>query len=287
MNRWLGLAILFALPASASVTLTIPITTVTPTAPRGSYIRADIVNCQNPTILNSGTTIPQSQQFPLIAGSTGTTITIPDNVTQIACNGNQLSYYTFTYVANGVETILKSVELPQGVFNLANLAPLTGPPWNPGVIQGPPGPAGASTLLLTNEVVNANQVQLDLKAGTGIILNNLNGVTTITNSGGGSGGGSLNTITCASSIVISAADGVVNYLSLGCNVSSSTIASGQPGACMTVQIAQGSAFTMAWPATMKGTFTPANGAGTFNSGRFCWDVADSVWLATGTAQLHM
>lgn len=251
MKRWLGIAMLAAIPASASVTLTIPITTVTPTAPRGSYIRADIVNCQNPTILNSGTTIPLSQQFPLIAGSTGTTITIPDNVTQIACDGNQFSYYTFTYVANGVETILKSVELPQGVFNLANLAPLLGPPWNPGVIQGPPGPPGASTLLLTNEVPNANQVQLDLKAGTGIVLNNLAGVTTITNSGsGGSGspggtngqiqynnsgafGGSAATITAGGAATIPSVNTVINA---GSSLSAAITACGS--ANTTIQITQ-------------------------------------------------
>lgn len=102
---------------------------------------------------------------------------------------------------------------------------------------------------------------------------------------GGSAGGGLNSITCASSITFSAA-AAINYLPLGCNVTSSTIPSGTLGACTTIQVAQGGAFTLAWPATMHGVFAPAFGAGTYNSGRFCWDQADSVWLASGAALLH-
>ena len=56
-----------------------------------------------------------------------------------------LSYYSFSLVSGGVTAFIKNVELPPGIFNLANLANVTTPPWQAGVIQGPigpPGPAG-------------------------------------------------------------------------------------------------------------------------------------------------
>ena len=137
--RFFAALLTMALSAGASVTLTVSPTGST--TPAAAYIRADIVNCQNPTILNGSAVVPTSRRFPL-NGQASVTFTVEDNVSQIACNGNQLSYYTFTYVANNIQTTLKSVELPAGQFNLANLAPLLVPPFNPGVIQGPEGPVG-------------------------------------------------------------------------------------------------------------------------------------------------
>jgi hypothetical protein len=138
------LGLLAAASAHASVTLTIASPVSSP--PIGAYIRADINNCLNPTIVNSNTTIPQSQNYYL-NGQSSITVTMPDNVTQIACNGNLLSYYTFTYVSGSTQTQIKSVELPPGTFALGNLANLTAPPYNPGVIQGPVGPQGPSGAL--------------------------------------------------------------------------------------------------------------------------------------------
>jgi hypothetical protein len=54
------------------------------------------------------------------------------------------SYYQVSLVSGGVTTFIKNVELPPGTFNLANLANVTTPPWQAGIIQGPQGPPGPS-----------------------------------------------------------------------------------------------------------------------------------------------
>lgn len=141
MAKFLAL-MLFALPMQASVSLTVSVANISSTPQAGSYIRADLQNCIFPTILNSSSSVTTPQRFYLPANSTQATFTIPDNTTQIACSGNQLSYWTFTYIFGVTQTVIKSAELPPGTFNLANLANLTIPPWNPGVIQGPVGPQG-------------------------------------------------------------------------------------------------------------------------------------------------
>lgn len=128
-------------------------------------------------------------------------------------------------------------------------------------------------------------------AGLTAVIANLNDgvvyppfVCTATN-GECASGGSDNPIPCTSTIVFSAT-ATTNYLSLTCNVLSSTIPSGAAGKCTTIQVKQGGAFTLAWPATMHGTFTPLFGVGTFDSGQFCWAVSDSAWVANGAAILH-
>jgi hypothetical protein len=121
--------------ASTSLTIGFP----TPSRP-GDYLQANLQNCIAPTILNTSIAALQAQAFHIAPNSSSLTITLHDNTTEIACSGNQLSFYNIVYVSNGVNKLLKSVELPPGTFTIANLATLTTPPWNPGIIQGPPGP---------------------------------------------------------------------------------------------------------------------------------------------------
>lgn len=139
MNRLLLALMAFSGIAHASVTLTIPAPVSTP--PIGAYAQVNLVNCTNPTILNSSVSVPVTRSF-YFNGQPSVTATIPDNVSQIVCNGNQLSYYTVNYVSFGVTTYIKSVELPMGIFNIANLAEVVAPPFNSGVISGPVGPVG-------------------------------------------------------------------------------------------------------------------------------------------------
>ena len=163
----MGTVVLFfgmlcAVDAMASVTVTVGSPVSNPQS--GAYLLVTLQNCQSPSIVNSGTTVPPAYTFYFNSLSS-LTVTLPDNVTQIACSGNSFSYYTFTYVAGGAQTVIKSVELPPGIFNLANLANLTSPPFNPGVIQGPPGPAGpqgssGSTVPLTDANLLANTTAL-------------------------------------------------------------------------------------------------------------------------------
>jgi hypothetical protein len=107
----------------------------------GAYILVTLLNCgSSPTVINTATPVPITQQFFPYNGVV--ICTLYDNITQIACDGNMLSYYSFALVVGGVTTFIKNVELPPGTFNLANLANVTTPPWQAGVIQGPQGPAG-------------------------------------------------------------------------------------------------------------------------------------------------
>jgi hypothetical protein len=107
----------------------------------GAYILVTLLNCgSSPTVINTATPVPITQQFFPYNGVV--ICTLYDNITQIACDGNMLSYYSFSLVSGGVTTFIKNVELPPGTFNLANLANVTTPPWQAGVIQGPQGPAG-------------------------------------------------------------------------------------------------------------------------------------------------
>lgn len=109
----------------------------------GAYILVTLLNCgSEPSVVNTATPCPITQKFYPFNGVV--ICTLYDNITQIACDGNMLSYYQFQLVSGGVTTFIKNVELPPGTFNLANLANVTTPPWQAGVIQGPTGPPGPS-----------------------------------------------------------------------------------------------------------------------------------------------
>lgn len=127
-----------------SVSVTVNVTALSGGLAPGAYILVTLLNCgSSPTVVNTSTPVPITQKFYPYNGTV--VCTIYDNITQIACEGNMLSYYMFSLVSGGVTTFIKNVELPPGTFNLANLANVTTPPWQAGVIQGPqgnPGPSG-------------------------------------------------------------------------------------------------------------------------------------------------
>ena len=127
-----------------SVSVTVNVTALSGGLTPGAYILVTLLNCgSSPTVVNTSTPVPITQKFYPLNGVV--VCTLYDNITQIACEGNMLSYYSFALVSGGVTTFIKNVELPPGTFNLANLANVTTPPWQAGVIQGPqgiPGPTG-------------------------------------------------------------------------------------------------------------------------------------------------
>lgn len=126
-----------------SVSVTVNVSSLTGGLTPGAYILVTLLNCgSSPTVVSTSTPVPITQKFYPFNGSV--VCTLYDNITQIACEGNMLSYYSFSLVSAGVTTFIKNVELPPGTFNLANLANVTTPPWQAGVIQGPQGPAGPS-----------------------------------------------------------------------------------------------------------------------------------------------
>jgi len=127
-----------------SVSVTVNVSSLSGGLTPGAYILVTLLNCgSSPSVVNTSTPVPITQKFYPYNGVV--VCTIYDNITQIACEGNMLSYYQFSLVSGGVTTFIKNVELPPGTFNLANLANVTTPPWQAGVIQGPkgdPGPNG-------------------------------------------------------------------------------------------------------------------------------------------------
>jgi hypothetical protein len=128
-----------------SVTITVNVGSLSGGLTPGAYILVTLLNCgSSPTVVNTSTTVPITQKFLPLNGTA--VCTIYDNITQIACDGNMLSFYQFSLVSGGVTTFIKNVELPPGTFNLANLANVTTPPWQAGVIQGPAGPPGPASL---------------------------------------------------------------------------------------------------------------------------------------------
>ena len=126
-----------------SVSVTVNVSALSGGLTPGAYILVTLLNCgSSPSVVQTSTPVPITQKFYPFNGVV--VCTLYDNITQIACEGNMLSYYSFALVSGGVTTFIKNVELPPGTFNLANLANVTTPPWQAGVIQGPQGPAGPS-----------------------------------------------------------------------------------------------------------------------------------------------
>ena len=124
-----------------SVTVTVNVSALSGGLTPGAYILVTLLNCgSSPSVVNTSTPVPITQKFYPYNGVAA--CTLYDNITQIACEGNMLSYYQFQLVSGGATNFIKNVELPPGIFNLANLANVTTPPWQAGVIQGPTGPQG-------------------------------------------------------------------------------------------------------------------------------------------------
>ena len=124
-----------------SVTVTVNVGSLSGGTTPGAYILVTLLNCgSSPSVVNTSTPVPITQKFYPFNGVAN--CALYDNITQIACEGNMLSYYQFQLVSGGDTTFIKNVELPPGTFNLANLANVTTPPWQAGVIQGPAGIGG-------------------------------------------------------------------------------------------------------------------------------------------------
>jgi hypothetical protein len=124
-----------------SVSVTVNVSSLSGGLTPGAYILVTLLNCGSaPSVVNTSTPVPLTQKFYPFNGVC--VCTLYDNITQIACEGNMLSYYQFQLVSGGVTSFIKNVGLPPGTFNLANLANVTTPPWQAGVIQGPTGPPG-------------------------------------------------------------------------------------------------------------------------------------------------
>ena len=140
-----------------SVSVTVNVSALSGGLTPGAYILVTLLNCGSaPSVVNTSTPVPITQKFYPYNGVV--VCTLYDNITQIACEGNMLSYYSFALVSGGVTTFIKNVELPPGTFNLANLANVTTPPWQAGVIQGPtgpPGPGGVGGTAFTVQLIGA------------------------------------------------------------------------------------------------------------------------------------
>lgn len=140
-----------------SVSVTVNVSSLSGGLTPGAYILVTLLNCgSSPSVVNTSTPVPITQKFYPFNGVV--ICTLYDNITQIACEGNMLSYYQFQLVSGGVTTFIKNVELPPGTFNLANLANVTTPPWQAGVIQGPagqPGPNGVGGTAFYVQLIGA------------------------------------------------------------------------------------------------------------------------------------
>ncbi len=126
-----------------SATVTVNVGSLSGGLTPGAYLLWTLLNCgSSPSVVNTSTPVPITQKFYPFNGTA--VCTVYDNVTQIVCEGAMTSYYQVSLVSGGVTTFIKNVELPPGIFNLANLANVTTPPWQAGIIQGPAGPPGPS-----------------------------------------------------------------------------------------------------------------------------------------------
>jgi len=124
-----------------SATVTVNVGSLSGGLTPGAYLLWTLLNCgSQPSVVNTSTPVPITQKFYPFNGVA--VCTVYDNVTQIVCEGAMTSYYQVSLVSGGITTFVKNVELPPGTFNLANLANVTTPPWQAGIIQGPQGPPG-------------------------------------------------------------------------------------------------------------------------------------------------
>lgn len=176
MRKLLPLLILLtAVYAKATTTLTINVTSFTGGTSPGASVRIDLQNCANARLLGTGQIVPQTQNITPVAGTA--VVTLFSNTDgagggQILCQtptGQQaVSYYSFSFVYQGVITSIGSYNLIPGTFVLANLTPCVGP-----ACIGS-GSGGATRII----------------AGHNITITPTNGLgqVTINSSGGGSGG---------------------------------------------------------------------------------------------------
>lgn len=178
--KYLGrfaLLFLLAVKAYATVTVTIDVSGITGGNLPGSSIVISLQHCATARVVGTGQIVPQSQTvYPHFGAST---ITLFDN-TQINCSGQIVSYYSFSFIYQGVTTQIGSYNLPPGIYQLANLTPCTGTacygpaqPTTPvtqiiagaNVTLSPPTGLGAVTI--SSSAGGLNQLTGDVSAGPG------------------------------------------------------------------------------------------------------------------------
>ena len=163
--------------ALASTTLTINVASFTGGTSPGASIRIDLQNCASGHVIGTGQIVPQTQTIFPINGVAVVTLfsnTDPAGGGQILCttpNGQEaVSYYSFSFIYQGVITSIGSYNLIPGTFTLSNLTPCVG-----AACIGN-GSGGVTRII----------------AGTHITISPTNGLgqVTINATGGGGGGGS-------------------------------------------------------------------------------------------------
>ena len=119
-----------------SATVTINTTGLVNGTLPGTYIRIDLQNCSNGRVVGSGQIVPQSISVAPVNGTV--TVTLYDNqqITcgtinvqgNCGCTGDMLktSFYTFSFVYQGVVETIGSYNLKPGTYNLWDLTPCIG-----------------------------------------------------------------------------------------------------------------------------------------------------------------
>lgn len=106
--------------ANATTTLVVNLGTIIGGTPSGAILKVALQNCTNARVIGSGYIVPQTQQFT--ADSSGNVnMILYDNVNQIDCSGQRISYYSFTATYQGNNTSLGSFRLSPGTFNLSQI----------------------------------------------------------------------------------------------------------------------------------------------------------------------
>lgn len=162
--------------AFASTTLTINVTGMSGGTSPGSSIRIDLQNCADAHVLGTGQVVPQTQTiFPVAGIAVVTLFSNTDGAGggQILCQtptGQQaVSYYSFSYIFQGVITSVGSYNLIPGTFNLADLTPCVGAAC---IGSGSGG---------VTRIIAGNNITISPTNGLGAV--------TINSSGGGGGAG--------------------------------------------------------------------------------------------------
>lgn len=162
--------------AFASTTLTINVTGMSGGTAPGSSIRIDLQNCADAHVLGTGQVVPQTQTiFPVAGIAIVTLFSNTDGAGggQILCQtptGQQaVSYYSFSYIFQGVITSVGSYNLIPGTFNLADLTPCVGAAC---IGSGSGG---------VTRIIAGNNITISPTNGLGAV--------TINSSGGGGGAG--------------------------------------------------------------------------------------------------
>lgn len=155
--------------ANATTTLVVNLGTIIGGTPSGAILKVALQNCTNARVIGSGYIVPQTQQFT--ADSSGNVnMVLYDNVNQIDCSGQKISYYSFTASYQGNNTSLGSFRLSPGTFNLSQITPCMA-----GTCVPPISPNGDNTYLRLD---GGNSGFFNF-SGLGLVVNNPIGTQTI------------------------------------------------------------------------------------------------------------